>query len=130
MKKYTVILLTLTLTGCQSDLPTLSESQISALSNEALCRSLGTYNHDGCLVLKIYDELNRRPQKIDPERCYVLEKMGYEQSHSEVNPVKSFSTDMTPNPAMPRGVPGGILPPEAAKRIQRDREKYRIKNGF
>ena len=62
------------ITGCQvSTTPPLSET-LSTLSNEDLCRALGTYNHNGALVLKIYDELKKRPGKIDTERCYILEK--------------------------------------------------------
>lgn len=61
------------LTGCQGS-PSLTADKLSELSNEDLCRALGTYNHNGGLVLSIYDELQKRPGKIDAERCLDLEK--------------------------------------------------------
>lgn len=63
------------LTGCQGTPSTsLTANKLSTLSNEDLCRALGTYNNDGELILKIYDTLKKRPEKISPERCYILEK--------------------------------------------------------
>lgn len=129
MKSCATILLALILTGCQSGLPVLSEKKISALSNEDLCVALGSYNSDGSLVLKIYDELNRRPQKIDSERCYVLEKIGYMQQHPGTPPAGPGRTDALATPAMQAGLPASTMPSETIKLIQRERAKYRIKPG-
>lgn len=79
MKNIIIITLIAGLTGCQSSPPPLTANKLSELSNEDLCRALGTYNNDGELVLKIYDELKKRPGKISSERCYTLEKINEEQ---------------------------------------------------
>ena len=78
MKHIIIVTLITGLTGCQGS-PSLTANKLSELSNEELCHALGTYNHDGELVLKIYDELKKRPDKIDPERFYILEKLKTEQ---------------------------------------------------
>lgn len=78
MKRTIIVTFIAGLTGCQGS-PSLTANKLSELSNEDLCRALGTYNNDGASVLKIYDELKKRPDKIDPERCYTLEKIKEEQ---------------------------------------------------
>jgi len=131
MKNYTVILLIIILSGCQSDISMFSEENLSTLSNEELCRALGTYNNDGCLVLKIYNELNRRPQKIDTERCYVIEKISYAQQRLKKNPpVMPYGKEPLSNPDMQNKLPLGILSPEEKKLLQHDRARYRIKRDF
>jgi len=72
MKRIMIVTIIAGLTGCQGS-PSLTADELCELSNEDLCRALGTYNHKGGLVLKIYNELEKRPEKIDSERCYALE---------------------------------------------------------
>lgn len=90
MKNIIIFVLVTGLTGCQLS-PSLTADKLSKLSNEDLCRALGTYNNNGGLVLKIYDELKVRPEKIDIERCYILEKLNENQGvlESKGNPLHS-----------------------------------------
>lgn len=78
MNRIIMLALIAGLTGCQGA-PSLTANKLSGLSNEDLCRALSTYNNDGESVLKIYDELKKRPEQIDPEKCYILERINKEQ---------------------------------------------------
>lgn len=89
MKHIITIALITGLTGCQIYSP-LTADKLSDLSSEDLCRALGTYNNNGGLVLKIYDELNKRPEKINTERCYALERLNGNPQGMELNVENNF----------------------------------------
>jgi hypothetical protein len=102
MKSIIIVALIAGLTGCQGS-PSLTANKLSELSNEDLCHALGTYNHDGELVLKISDELKKRPEKIDPERCYILEKLKTKQriefKEKNIRTNTPYTDDIKTNPS-------------------------------
>lgn len=68
------------------------EQQLSLLSNDELCRSLGKYNDSGTAVLKIHAEIMRRESSINNERCYALENSAHSMSSGiSVEPTASPS---------------------------------------
>lgn len=97
MKNIIMAALITGLTGCQGFLP-LTADKLSELSNEDLCCALGTYNHNGRLVLSIYDELQKRPEKIDAERCLDLERANKTPKDNMLNKHNNFNH-------------GGVTPP-------------------
>lgn len=62
MKRIIIVTLIAGINGCQ-DSPSLTTKNFNELSNEDLCRALGTYNYDGESVLKIYDEFKKDQMK-------------------------------------------------------------------
>ncbi|MBS0848689.1 hypothetical protein [Citrobacter sp. JGM124] len=60
------------LTGCSLFLPP-EDIQLHRLSNDELCHALGTYNDDGKMVLAIHNELDKKIETIDSERCHAIE---------------------------------------------------------
>lgn len=76
MKYIIMISIIFCVAGCQAPPP--SAEKLDSLSNEDLCRALGTYNNNATLVLTIHDELKKRPEKINAERCFALERIEHE----------------------------------------------------
>lgn len=73
MNKVLNILIIFILVGCGIFHPA-KPKELDKLSNDDLCRALGTYNDDGSFVLKIYDELKIRKNVLNTQRCHALEK--------------------------------------------------------
>lgn len=117
MKNLIMVLFITGLSGCQI-YPSITENDLSELSNENLCRALGTYNDDGRLVLKIYDELKKRPEKIDPERCRILENKDKKQHKNN----KSRENEIIKLPHINDKFPQYVAP-EHHKIIHNHREK-------
>lgn len=102
IKNLIIVVFISGLSGCQI-YPSITENDLGELSNDDLCRALGTYNDDGRLVLKIYDEFKKRPEKPDPERCRKLEYTEKKQQHknnktkiNEIIPNQPLSNDKLP----------------------------------
>lgn len=87
MKKIIITLIISGLTGCKT-LPQKPElTALSQLSTDELCQSLGTFNDDGKFILKIHDELSKRTEEMNTERCFSLE-MG---AKNELNKSNEFN---------------------------------------
>jgi len=80
MRYIISILIISWLTGC-SLLPATPDQPLEKLSNDELCQSLGTYNENGSLILKIHSEINKRGATINTERCFALETAAKEKSN-------------------------------------------------
>lgn len=59
-----------------------STSNLTELSDDALCMALGDNIKNGTLTLRIIKEIHARPE-MDNERCYALERKSLEQSEEE-----------------------------------------------
>jgi len=131
MKRIIIVTLITGLTGCQGS-PSLTANKLSELSNEELCHALGTYNHDGELVLKIYDELKKRPDKIDPERCYILEKLKTEQrvefKEKKTGVTMPYINNTKTNPSQPNNSPHQYIDPQHHKIIHNPRKNNKDNN--
>ena len=102
-------------------LTTAPAQPLEKLSNDELCQSLGTYNSNGQIILKIYDEMNRRGA-INTGRCFALEIKAKEESvftHYRINTEKdkhyypSDPTKLPENPNKIRTVPHSqVINPE------------------
>ena len=77
-------LLILAITSCSQPQPP-KKKQLKMLSNNDLCSALGTYNSNGRVVLEIYDELRKRTEKMDNERCHALEIKAREDTEDSAN---------------------------------------------
>lgn len=76
------VLITSILAGCSAS-SKLSQDDLNTLSNDEICRSLGRFNDEGGFVLKIYDELKKRAETVDSERCLALEIKARKDSNNE-----------------------------------------------
>ncbi|QZN97770.1 hypothetical protein [Symbiopectobacterium purcellii] len=101
----------LVLSGCAAT--SLSSQQISAYSNDDLCKTLGTYNSNGHTVLRITEEINKRGVGIDQERCYVLSRIEMKRDGNILNTDNNFLN----NKFWPHDL-------EQQQRLSRDIERY------
>lgn len=117
MKRIIIVTLIAGINGCQ-DSPSLTTKNFNELSNEDLCRALGTYNYDGESVLKIYDEFKKRPDEVDPERCYALEKIEMEKKikTSDVKTNAPYTNNIKTNPLHSNNMKEDTLYPNEIER--------------
>jgi len=102
MMNIIIVSLTFLLIGCQTSPspPILTSANLGGFSNEDLCRAFGTYNHDGELVLNIYEELKSRSEKISPERCFALEMMNKNPNDNMLKKHNNFNNGIFTPPYM------------------------------
>lgn len=85
------VLLCLALTSCSVPPPS-DDIKFNSMSDDELCSALGTYNEQGKKVLEIYNELEKRTEKIDNERCHALEI----KAKQETDNMRKFNTPEDP----------------------------------
>ncbi|CDG86846.1 hypothetical protein [Xenorhabdus bovienii] len=86
MKFKFLLTITFILSGCSSS-NELSKNQISAFTNDEICKSLGKYSSYGEKVFDLISELEKRGMTINENRCL-------EQRQEEIN---LKARDMTRN---------------------------------
>lgn len=71
----------------------LTDEKIRKMSNNNLCRALGTYNNDGAVILKIHAELGSRAAEINNEKCHAMEIQGKEKQRNDDIPPSTYKPD-------------------------------------
>lgn len=87
-----IIPILLCLSGCASQ--TIPTDNLAALPDDDLCLALGENNHNGPLVLRITDEIEKRGALIDQEKCYLISHKAITNNSREIEaePVAESST--------------------------------------